>query len=328
MSLFEPDESDSAGASAPRANGLALEVQHAAAAELANRLPPEVLFGTSSWSFPGWAGLVYSEPSSTTELARHGLREYATHPLLRTVGIDRSYYGPIPDEDLRRYADQLPDGFRCCAKAPAVVTSVVLPEASRGRPAVANPDFLSAERFMDELLEPCARWFADHTGPFVIECPPAPASHRLTPQGFEERLDGFLASLPAQFEYAVELRDRSLLTRRYGEILESRGVGHVYNYWRAMPLPGEQAAVVPPERLPFAVVRLLMPPGTSYEQLRGSYRPFDRIVRPDVAMREDVVRLVTRSARGGRRAYVLVNNKAEGSAPLTIRALAERAARA
>lgn len=314
MSLFgEPED----------ASAVALTAQHASVRDLASRLPAEVLFGTSSWSFPGWVGLVYSSEAPTTELSRHGLGEYTRHPLLRTVGIDRSYYGPIPEDDLRRYADQLPAGFRCCAKAPAIVTSVVRPDAAKGRPAEVNPDFFSADRFMDELLEPCARWFADHTGPFVIECPPVPARHRLPPEQFEARLDEFLARLPSQFEYAIELRDRALLTPAYAKILTARGAGHVYNYWRAMPLPGEQAEIVPPDTLPFAVVRLLMPPGTSYEQLRGSYRPFDRIVRPDETMREDVARLVRRTARGGRRAYVLVNNKAEGSAPLTIRALAE-----
>ena len=45
---------------------------------------------------------------SATALGREGLRHYARHPLLRTVGIDRSYYAPIPLDDLRAYADQLP----------------------------------------------------------------------------------------------------------------------------------------------------------------------------------------------------------------------------
>ena len=29
------------------------------------------------------------------KLARHGLEAYAKHPLLRTVGLDRTYYRPI-----------------------------------------------------------------------------------------------------------------------------------------------------------------------------------------------------------------------------------------
>ena len=72
---------------------------------------------------------------SATALGREGLRHYARHPLLRTVGIDRSYYAPIPLDDLRAYADQLPAGFRCCLKAPAAVTSRVEPTfGSSARP--------------------------------------------------------------------------------------------------------------------------------------------------------------------------------------------------
>ena len=33
---------------------------HDEARAIAARLPEGVFFGTSSWSFPGWAGLVYS----------------------------------------------------------------------------------------------------------------------------------------------------------------------------------------------------------------------------------------------------------------------------
>src|SRR5829696_2869805 len=109
LSLFEqiPDRGEHADAVAR---------QHAEALPVADALPAGVFFGTSSWSFPGWAGIVYSKSRSTTELAREGLAEYARHPLLTTVGIDRSYYAPIPVADLQEYAAQLPPGFRCCFK--------------------------------------------------------------------------------------------------------------------------------------------------------------------------------------------------------------------
>ena len=45
--------------------------------DLARRIPARVRFGTSSWSFPGWKGLVYSRGATETSLAREGLREYA-----------------------------------------------------------------------------------------------------------------------------------------------------------------------------------------------------------------------------------------------------------
>jgi hypothetical protein len=54
------------------------------------------------------------------------------------------------------------------------------------------------------------------------------------------------------------------------------------------------------------------------------FAPFDKLVEPDDEMRRDVLDIVRRSATLGRKTYLLVNNKAEGSAPLTIEALAER----
>src|SRR6185369_16737792 len=154
---------------------------------------------TSTWSFPDWAGIVYSRRASVAELAREGLREYAAHPLLTTVGIDRSYYAPIPDEDLLRYAEQLPEGFLACAKAPAAVTSPVLFDGSRrGSP---NPDYFSAERLASDLLEPFARSFRAHTGPFILEFPP-PRDTPLEPSRFVEQLDRLLEAASKDFSFA------------------------------------------------------------------------------------------------------------------------------
>ncbi len=295
-----------------------LEREHAEAAEIAARLPGNVFFGTSSWGFPGWAGLVYSRRASQAVLAREGLAEYARHPLLTTVGIDRGFYAPIPEADLLRYAEQLPAGFRCCAKAPAAVTAAQLP----GQRA-ANPDFLRPERFVEEMVEPFRAAFADHTGPFLLQFPPAGAGRRDRPAAFAAKLGRFLAALPRDFRYAVELRDPSLLTEEYRAALVGAGAGHVYNYATAMPMPQVQAAAIPLETAPFAVIRLLLAPGTRYNDRREEFEPFDRIVAPDLEMRRQVVSLARQASSLGRDVFVLVNNKAEGCSPLTIRALAE-----
>ena len=301
----------------------ALAAIHAEAQQLAGQLPDHLRFGTSSWSFPGWKGLVYSGAVSSSSIAMGGLREYARHPLLRTVGIDRSYYAPIPIADLRRYADQLPEGFRCCTKAPAGVTALTIGPPGAG---TVNPDFLSADRLIAELLEPFSLAFAAHTGPFILEFPPFPRDRRLEPADFIARLNRFLEQLPRQFEYAVELRDQRLLTPAYRDVLKSHGVAHTYNYWSAMPMPSAQSAIVPSDDPPFTVVRLLLRPGTWYEDQKERFRPFNAIVEPDEAMRREVVELSDRALTGGRKVWVLVNNKAEGSSPLTIMALAQKLA--
>jgi uncharacterized protein YecE (DUF72 family) len=302
----------------------ALEARHDGLRALAARLPDTLRMGTSSWSFPGWRGIVYATERSPRDLARDGLREYAKHPLLRTVGIDRSYYAPVPEEDLRRYASQLPDGFVCCAKAPVAVTSFTVP--SQGTSIEPNPDFLSAPHFVKEMLEPFDRVFRSHTGPFLLQFPPIPPRAALDPAVFAEMLDGFLDQLPRGFEYAVELRERSLLTPAYARVLARHAVAHVNSYWSGMPMPAEQAAATDAPSTPFVVVRLLLRPFTKYAQRRQEMMPFNRIVQPDERMRRETAALLAGAARAGRRGFLLVNNKAEGSSPLTVEAIAARVA--
>ncbi len=294
---------------------------------LAARQPDGLRLGTCSWSFPGWQGIVYPShhpAPRVADLARDGLAEYARHPLLRTVEIDRSFYAPVPEVDLRRYASQVPAGFRCCLKAPGAVTSLALPQwgAAPTTPR-RNPDFLSLERFEQDLLDPCRRALAGHVGPIVLEFPRGSAALRLTPEQFAQALERFLARLPREFEYAVELRERALLTRAYRDVLARQRVAHAYTYWSGMPSVAEQARRVPPESAPFVLLRLLLKPGRRYEDERARFAPFDKLVEPDDGMRAEVAGVARAALARGQAVWVLANNKAEGSAPLTLFALAE-----
>ncbi|MBL4847797.1 MAG: hypothetical protein JKY65_19965 [Planctomycetes bacterium] len=56
---------------------------------------------------------------------------------------------------------------------------------------------------------------------------------------------------------------------------------------------------------------------------RGYYAPFDRVVDADLDARDDLGELLGAS---GRPRYLIVNNKAEGCAPRSIAALAQRLA--
>ncbi|WP_434048126.1 MULTISPECIES: DUF72 domain-containing protein [Sorangium] len=339
LSLFDPAPRPAAAEAPAASEPDAMAAVYDDAARVAARLPRGVLLGTSSWSFPGWQGLVYARRRSTEELARDGLAEYARHPLLTTVGIDRSFYAPIPDSDFRRYGAQLPDGFRCVSKAlHAVVSQTVhqgqTPSAEEGAQRAdrarvePNPDFLSVPLFLSRVAAPLLSSFRAHAGPVLLELPPVGPSHRLPPRAFFERLDGFLGALPRELTYAVEIRERAYLTGEYREILGARGVAHTYSYFRTMPTPGPQADVVPVSNAPFALVRLLLKPGRRYEAEQRRFHPFDRVVEPDPAMRAEVARIVCEAAALGMESFVLVNNKAEGSAPLTVRAIAEEVAAA
>ena len=74
--------------------------------ELARRLPPAIRFGTSTWTYDGWAGDVYHRDYHGPEPARR-LEEYARYPLFGTVGIDSAFYDPPTEERLAAYARAL-----------------------------------------------------------------------------------------------------------------------------------------------------------------------------------------------------------------------------
>jgi uncharacterized protein YecE (DUF72 family) len=289
---------------------------------LSLRLPAWVLLGPSTWTFPGWAGIVYPAGATREALLEHGLGWAARWPLFRTVGIDRSYYAPLEEAELRRYAAALPPGFRCVMKAWSAVTTLADPKS--GTP---NPRFLDAAALEHAVLIPAARAFLDHMGPLVLQL--APIHPRLLPhpEAFADALDRFLGALPTALEYAVELRNRELLGPAYLSVLARHRVAHVFSLWERMPTLGAQLSLPGVFTAPFVVCRLSIPPGHRYEEQRDAFAPFDRIVQPDEATRADVAALaLAAAARGRKPLYVVVNNKVEGSSPLTVRALAERIA--
>jgi hypothetical protein len=73
----------------------------------------------------------------------------------------------------------------------------------------------------------------------------------------------------------------------------------------------------------FTVLRLLTPLKISYEAAKKRAEPYTKIVEELPQMRREVVHLVRQAVSAGRRAYVLVNNRAEGNAPLTVEGLVE-----
>jgi len=140
---------------------------------------------------------------------------------------------------------------------------------------------------------------------------------------FERALEQFLEHAPPAFHYAFELRTPSLFTDRYLAILRHYAASHVLNFHTLMPTLGAQLDRRGSLPGPLVVTRLLLPPFTGYAQRKRDFSPFDRIAEPQPQMRADVLRLVREAGALGHDVYIIVNNKAEGCAPLTLMALAE-----
>lgn len=297
---------------------------------LAKELPSWLRLGTSSWTFPGWNNIVYAGDPTQAALVRSGLRAYARHPLLRTVGVDRSYYSPLGDKELTDYATQLPEGFRAVSKVFDEITTYVFPNHPRygAKAGTYNPDFLSPERTLAEIIEPYSRSFASFAGPFVFEIAPIPEGALPSPEALSRKMTLLLEKLPSTFSYSFEVRNQALLSQRYLDTLRAHRAAHVVNYWTAMPTVGAQLALPGIFTADFVVVRLMMPPYSRYEEQRAAFEPFSRICAPQFEMRQDVIALLRKALEHGiRETFVIANNKAEGSSPLTLRALAEEIAK-
>ena len=148
--------------------------------------------------------------------------------------------------------------------------------------------------------------------------------HGKSGEEFCSRLDGFFGQVPEDFRYAVEIRNASLLGADYHKVLETHGVAHVYNHWSYMPPLAEQHKRMETFTAPFTVLQLLAPLKISYEAAKKRAEPYNKIVGELPEMRRDTVELVKKALVENRRAYVLVNNRAEGNAPLTVEALADQ----
>ena len=297
-------------------------------AGLGAALPQGVHLGTSSWSFPGWSGLVYEGSHSEVKLSRQGLGAYAAHPLLRTVGIDRTFYAPMAEADFRRYAGQAravaPD-FRFLVKAPMLFTGPRL--RSDDGQWTDNPAFLSAALATAQFVQPATQGLGDSCGPLVFQFPPLGPRFTRAPQRFADALAEFLLALPKLYGsafYAVEVRDPELLTDDYLAALCAGGATHCIAIHARMPPAATQGRFWRDAgRLPL-VVRWSLHSGMKYEEAKERYAPFNALVDEDPEGREQVAVLIAEAVRREIAAYIIVNNKAEGSAPLTIHKLADR----
>lgn len=288
-------------------------------------------FGTSSWAYEGWQGLVYHRTYPKSRFSQDTLVEYAAYrihdtPLFTTVGIDHSFYRPASVKQLAHYAEQVPDEFRFCQKVWEEITIPAyanLPRygAKAGKP---NPRFLELGAFRDLVLQPALEGLGQNLGPFIFEF----QRWGLDLATFLQRLDRFLEQLPPGPAYATEVRNPAILGPRYHDMLRAHGVAHVYNHWTAMPPLSEQhQKMAGTFTAPFTVLRLLTPLGLAYEKAVERYAPYDRIVQPQPRMRQETIALVKQAAAEGRSSYVLVNNRSEGCSPLTVQAVLEALAK-
>ena len=177
-----------------------------------------------------------------------------------------------------------------------------------------------------QYVEPCMQGLGDKAGVLVFQFSPLPRAWLADAPGWIARLGEFLAALPVGPCYAVELRDPALITPRLMRTLAQARARYCVSLHDRMPpierqlLALDALDAIDPGPL---IVRWNLHQGLRYAAAKEQYAPFNRIVDEDLPTRNALAVRAAQTLRSGRSVTVIANNKAEGSAPLTLERLAQ-----
>lgn len=319
--LFPETETEFVGAATPEP----------AVLELAASLPPTLRLGTSSWHYPGWTGLVWKRDYPAEILSRYGLPAYAQHPLLKTVCLDRGLYRPLTTTQFAELAAQVPADFRFVIKAPGLVTDALQRDGA-GRGTKVNEDFLNPERARLDFVEPALGGLGTKLGVLLFQISPLPSSWWKRMPELIERLHAMLNAIRYVRErapdviVAVEVRDGQWLTPFFTSVLRETGATYGLGLHAKMPPIKEQLPILRALWPGPLVCRWNLNPlhgAFGYEEAQRQYSPYDRLMDPDPDTRAALAKVMAGTAGAGHHVYVTLSNKAEGSAPLSVAALAQ-----
>jgi uncharacterized protein YecE (DUF72 family) len=176
-------------------------------------------------------GLVYSEPQRR---AAAYLRDYSQ--TYDTVEIDSWFY-TIPDSDeVADYLAQVPEDFRFTCKVPQELTLTHLRGSGGASTKVANPAFLSPERFERflEAIEP----MLPRLDAIMFEFEYLNRDKMPSLEAFLEKLDDFLAAAgerALRLPLAIETRNKNYLSAAYFSFLRDRRLMPVFSEKRYLP---------------------------------------------------------------------------------------------
>ena len=300
---------------------------------LANTLPPQLRMGVSTWSYPGWRGLVWDGDYDASVLSKNGLTAYSQHPLMRTVSVDRTFWRPLTLEQYARMAQQVPQDFRFLVKCPNVVTDALVRDEN-GQGQTANPAFLSPELAVQQLVIPAVQGLGNKLGVLVFQLSPLPWQQLQRLDQVLQSLAHMLAAVRAALAQenashvitAVEVRDPEFLVPALADVLRAHDSTYCLGLHGKMPGIAQQLPVLRalwpcPLVCRWSLNRSFGPFG--YPDAQAKHDPFDEIRSEDADTRHTLAKTIHGITKAGQPAFVTVSNDAEGCAPRSIALLAQ-----
>ena len=297
--------------------------------KLAALASENVFLGTSSWKYEGWLGQIYSRERylargkfSEKRFQAECLNEYAaTFPI---VCGDFTFYQFPSEAYWKRLFASAPGTLKYAFKAPEEITVKMFPIHPRygARAGDRNSSFLDALLFQNaflDLLQP----YREQIAVLIFEFGAFPKQFYRDVGQFVEELDPFLAALPPEFRYAIEIRNQDFLSAEYFSCLRRHRIAHVFNAWTRMPELREQIELPDVYTADFTVSRALLRRSRPYEEAVAKFTPYKEVRDPNPEVRQALRLLISRARKRNEPSYIFVNNRLEGNAPQTIESIVD-----
>lgn len=275
-----------------------------------------VRFGTCSWKYDSWQGLVYSETTP-----KNYLKEYSKK--FDTVEVDQWFWSLFPPSRVvlpqkkvvEDYRKSVPDNFLFTIKVPNSITLTHFYKSSKEDTLKQNPFFLSVELF-NEFLE-SIETISEKVGCLIFQFEYLNKQKMKSQSEFQMKFSEFYRNLNKRKPpLGIEIRNPNYLNDKFFGFLSELDIAPVFLEGYYMPPVTEIYLKLKKYIKNLAVIRLHGPDRKHIENVANDNWNQIYINRDDEL--KSIVEMIRDLQNKEVDLFVNVNNHFEGSAPLTI----------
>jgi len=254
----------------------------------------QIRLGTSSFTADGWNGAFYPKGMKSADY----LSYYSSR--FDTVEVDSTFYRCPTIEAVRNWMLKTPTGFIFSLKVPQTITHQrMLVDCDK-----EFEEFVGALQGLGEKL-----------GPMVFQFPYFNRDIFSSPVQFLDRLKAFFKKLPRRdYKFAVEIRNKWWLTKRFADLLKENNVALVLQDHSLMPSAEHVFSTIDPLTADFVYIRLL----GDRRAIEAKTTVWNRVVEDRTASMTSWVDVCQMVQRRGIRQYLYFNNHYEGFAVASV----------
>jgi uncharacterized protein YecE (DUF72 family) len=252
-----------------------------------------IRIGTSAFTAAGWEGSFYPQGLP----AKEQLSFYAQH--FDTVEVDSTFYRTPSLSTVKNWDAKTPKGFIFAAKVPQIIThEKCLTDCDDNL-----TEFLKVMSILGEKL-----------GPLLFQFPYFNKNAFAAVSDFLARLIPFLRKLPAEYKFAVEIRNKNWLVPQFADALRSPGIALTLIDQSWMPRPAQWFEKFNPITADFAYVRWL----GDRKGIEQQTKVWDKVIVDRQRELSEWVEALQKVAKLRIPIYTYANNHYAGFGPATV----------